>query len=209
METWQIAVVVGVIVLIVSAVLLNYFLQRRAAFRSGGGSPPAEPGDPTGSSQHYVFAHRELPGLAFADPTRMLGILQGPDGLRFCSRAWERAGEQVHPQLRSSGEGLFVRCGKVAPDVLLATIALPPPRESPEAWFVGLVAQLPPDATTLDAVKQVRVITLEESHDYQRDVRCTMLCEWTADGTHHNHGDGPEAEEGAFVGAVLRLLGGG
>ena len=33
-----------------------------------------------------------------------------------------------------------------------------------------------------------------------------MLCEWTAEGTHKNYGDGPPADEELFVEAVLDLL---
>ncbi len=51
-----------------------------------------------------------------------------------------------------------------------------------------------------------RFFTLEHGIDLATRSACTYLCEWTHEGTHRNHGIGPEAEPEAFVGAILQRL---
>lgn len=162
--------------------------------------------DHSGPSQHYVFAHRAIPSVAFADPKNLLAILHGEDADQFLRDLWDRAGRGLDESCLRAPDGLEVQVGWASDDLLLTTIVLPTPQRSPEAWFVALATRVPDGGSTVDDIGEVRVMTLEESHDFVADARCTMMCEWLPNGDHRNHGAGPEVAAAAFAEAVSNIL---
>lgn len=159
-----------------------------------------------GPSQHYVFVHRALPSVMFGDPSWFLAVLNGPDAGRFLGDLWARAGERSDPTSRRAGEGLAAETFVEGP-YLFALVTLPPPEAPAEAHLAAAVARFAdPDAPSLDALAWSRFFTLEHGRDFRTEEPCTFLCEWTREGTHRNLGEGPPAEAGGFVRAVLGQL---
>lgn len=159
------------------------------------------------ASQAYVFAHQAIPHEALREPSRFLGILGGPDGERYLSDLWQHAGGFADPATLRPPEGLHHSVSFTGNGVI-ALVWPPAPAEVPEAHIVGVFAKLAdPYAATLRDLAWVRVFTLEQGHDNVRDEPLNMLCEWTAEGTHRNHGKGPmSTDERPFVDAVYDLL---
>jgi len=160
------------------------------------------------SSQAYLFAHRAVPKEAFSDPARFLSIINGPDAGRYMADIWNHVAQFCEPaavrpdevpraEIRGEGNGLSV------------IIFMPPPREMTEAHFVGAFSRFADaDNPSLDDLAWFRLFTLEHSIDPTTNAQLTMLCEWTPDGTHLNHGAGPPPVEQAFVEAVHDQIGG-
>jgi hypothetical protein len=159
------------------------------------------------ASQHYEFAHTALPTVMFHNPARTLSVLNGPDAKRFVHDLWVYAGERMPPENQRPADGLAVTVGRAGNSGVIATVRMPPPRKSPEAYPVAIVAEFAdPAAPSFDRLAYVRYFTLEHGHDIVTGRPCTILGEWTHHGTHHNFGPGPTGDTEAFVEAVLDLL---
>jgi hypothetical protein len=95
-----------------------------------------------------------------------------------------------------------VRVGKYP----CAVVEMPRPRAITEAFFVAAVLLADPDREMPDPKEVVlRYFTLEKGFTFEGPPR-TVLCEWTAEGTHCNYGDGPAPRLEAFLQAVEELL---
>ncbi|MEZ4454457.1 MAG: hypothetical protein R3B09_33710 [Nannocystaceae bacterium] len=145
------------------------------------------------SRQAYLFAHRALCQELFANPPRILAILQGPDGGRYLGDLWRHCGRFVAPGTATEPPPLQPEVARIG-DRLVTHVRMPPPREPTEAHAVVLVAGLRPDAVDLSGLTTCRYYTLEHAIDIHRDAPMTMLCEWTVEGVHRNHGAGPPAD---------------
>jgi hypothetical protein len=129
-------------------------------------------------SPAYQFAFRFLPSLCFSDPCATRRALLQPG---FIETLWTHLG--VHrqefgtqpPRLETFGEVLLVR--------------MPPPSQSPEAYFVAMVGE------------EARLYTLELGDDLENDEPCTFFCACTPSG-HANYGKGPKPEVAAFLAAL-------
>lgn len=157
-------------------------------------------------SQHYTYCHRALPSIFFHDPSWFFAVVNGADCQRFLTDVWAKAGERGDPGSRRGPEGLRGEAFIDGP-YLLALIHLPAPDEPAECHFVCAVAGFAePNKPSVDNLAWSRIFTLERGVDFQTEAPITFLCEWTQEGAHRNLGGGPEAEAGAFVGAVLQVL---
>ena len=151
-------------------------------------------------AQHYAFAHREIPGVVFANPTAFLSVMARGEGDGFIRFLWDSAA-------RSSGipgepaTDIAVHVYRRPDGRILAVIDCPPPQESPEAHFVAVADVTEPGSEGV----AVRVFTLEASVDVMTNKPMTMLCEWTAQGIHANLGAGPPPDRQEFVSAIGRV----
>lgn len=179
------------------------------------GRKPAPPPDPLAGldadqprCHHYTLAHIALRSLAHEQPLMFLGVLGSPEADRFLASVFADVSahcREREPQPDFASTDLAVHRGRVGP-YPCAAIVMPPPRTTPEAYFVAAVLMVdvtntpepPADAT-------LRYFTLEYGLALGGPPR-TVLCEWTAEGTHSNYGDGPEPELGAFLRAVEAKL---
>lgn len=142
---------------------------------------------------HYGFAHRVLRDMLFSDPRKFFAFLGQPEGPGILRRVWMEYGVQLPPDDRLPAEGLDCcarefNAGVWCPAIL---VEFPPPEEVAEAHFAVAV---------IDDVS--RYFTLERGLDLAEGTPRTVLCEWRADGTHLNYGDGPEPDGALFLAAV-------
>ncbi len=159
------------------------------------------------SSQAYVFAHQALPALAFSEPGKLLAILNGPDAEKFLQNLWGTAGQQCGPDDQRAADGLSHTVNAAGTTGVIAAVKLPEPKEVGEAHYVGIFGRFAtPEEPDLFNLKWVRVFTLEYGLHPVGENRCTMLCEWTYEGTHKNYGEGPPPDEEAFVEAAMNLM---
>lgn len=145
---------------------------------------------------HYRFAHRYLAVIAFKSPDRLQNELH-LKGESMLLDAWKSVGKDLPRKQRVAPDGLHLDW---APFGLreVALITLPPPIATPEAYFVAIVfgGALMPD-----------VFTLEHADDIETGEPYTVLGEWKVDGTHVNHGRGPQPDKAEMVQTILAHLG--
>ncbi len=160
---------------------------------------------PPAREQHYIFAHMVLPGMGFSRPGEMLLTLGSDEAADSLKVLWKMAGEDLPSHERVVPEGLscFMRkCG----DYAIAIITLPKAINTTEAHFTacafGPVSQVPEGQLHN---LPMRYFTLEVGFTLSGEAR-TTLCEWTADPTHLNMGDGPDPEPEAFYNTICALL---
>ncbi len=158
----------------------------------------AEPRD-----HHYLFAHRLLPSLFFADPAGLMAAL-GRERAALLTRMWRLLGDKeiVANAERIAPLGLWCEMRDVA-GISVALVSLPPPRAATEAYFVAL-AYRPAPRRLFGPRPLVRYLTLEYGLGLDGEP-LTVLCEWHK-GTHQNHGMGPGPTRDAFFEAVRGLL---
>ena len=153
---------------------------------------------------HYTFAHVALRQIAFDDPLTFLGVLASPDAMRFLADVLRQVREHckdVEPLADFSVEEVTVHKRRIG-RFPCAIIEMPPPQEVPEAFFVGAVLLVDP-TQEIDESKGVDLhyYTLEKGAVFEGVPR-TVLCEWTADGSHLNFGFGPPPTVDAFFGVL-------
>lgn len=182
------------------------FFRRRPRAPDNAGDEPADLDEPR--CHHYALAHLALRGVAFDQPLGFLGVLASPDARHFLSDMLASVAEHCkdrEPRPDFSVDDLRVhrlRIGKYP----CAVIEMPRPRAVAEAHFVAAVLLADPSDGLPDGERiPVRYVTLEKGSTIGGGAR-TVLCEWTADGTHANFGDGPPAELPAFARAVEELI---
>lgn len=143
---------------------------------------------------HYVFAHRELPGIARRFAPNLVGLAREgrlDDALRT---TWTGVGEALPPEDRLAPDGLAAELRSLgAGEAIL--VRFPPPAHVTEAYLALVVLEPGPD---------VRYFLLEHGWNLDDSPR-TVLGEWT-EQAHLNLGDGPAADADTFVAAVERLL---
>jgi hypothetical protein len=157
---------------------------------------------------HYMLAHYALRTVAHDKPLAFLGVLASPDATHFLSDLMESVSEHCkdrerHPDFSVEAIRIHtLRIGKYP----CAVVQMPKPRAPTEAFFVAGVLLADPNEEMPESDRvALRYFTLEKGITLGGPAR-TVLCEWTADGTHANFGDGPPAELRAFCGAVEELL---
>ncbi|MFP4436329.1 MAG: hypothetical protein ACLFVO_03705 [Chloroflexaceae bacterium] len=161
------------------------------------------PAKPRG--QHYAFAHRVLPALAWTHPDRLLELLTSSERDAFLQAVWASAGEQQPPADQVDGAVLHSSIHHHGPHTI-SLIILPPPIASIEAYFVALVFT---DASAANIAAtgsdSVRCFTLESGRNIFTEEEYTVLAEWRQDG-HYNLGSGPPPESQAFLERLTALL---
>lgn len=174
--------------------------RRRAQLRMRDGADPT-PGKGA-ASQRYRFAHEALRSVALSDPIDFVRGMRASDALPRLQALWKLAGHGNHTS--APPHGLWHRVARLGPDVVLAVVRLPVPAETGEAHFAALVAsELPLPATGLG---DARFFTLELSRRLDTGASFTMICEWTKDGAHVNHGRGPDVLDSSVPGVSDRAF---
>lgn len=165
---------------------------------------PPTSGDADPRPAHYVFAHYALRGIALSHPEQCLAVLASDEAKRFLAAILNSVNEQLgasEPAADFTAEDIRIQTTR-AGDHPCAVIEMPPARATAEAHFVAIVlpggfGEQPAGAAPLPA----RYFTLEKGFELSGEPR-TVLCEWTADGTHSNFGDGPPPTVADFVAAI-------
>lgn len=153
-------------------------------------------------AQHYVFAHYTLREQAFEATDSLLSALTNRDqgyirdqwfnAMVRCSM-WDLPFDSTWFPL----EEIHFSALKQR-EVSCYVISLPEPRHESEVFFVAVVQSSSED---------VKYYTLEKG--FQNDgTPQTVFCEWTPDGSHLNHGDGPPATVEAFTESIFRFMNG-
>jgi hypothetical protein len=185
--------------------LFDFFRRKRHAAEP---ALPAFDALPEARCHHYTLAHVALRGVALRDPLLYVGVLASPDADRFLSDLFRSVADHClarEPEPGFTAADLTVHRLRVGV-FPCAVVELPPPRAMAEAHFTAAVLLADPAAgLPKDGPVPVRYFTLEMGFSLDGSNR-TVLCEWTADGTHANFGDGPEATVPAFVAALERLV---
>lgn len=160
---------------------------------------------------HYAFGHVALRKAFFHDPAKLVQALEA-DGERLIGEIWNEVGRMIQAENGDAAllpaDGLELSLHAVGPRTMAAVIALPPPREMPEAHFVALVVERPRPGPSFHIGRMPdpgRYFTLELGMDVLSQERRAVLCEWTREG-HANCGTGPEPTAEAFVQRVIEIL---
>jgi hypothetical protein len=148
---------------------------------------------------HYIFAHKAIPSLFFHEPEKFLSIMS-VHADAFLRDFWNKVGESVDKTELVAADGLACEVRKIVNGDVGALITLPPPERITEAYFVAPVYR--PQAGSKNG--RTRFITLEYSPDRES---LSVLCEWTAEGSHLNSGDGPEPKPEDFWKVVCTRVG--
>ena len=160
----------------------------------------------TPRQHHYQFAHRALPQFGLAGVAQTLDILKTPMGGPFLIDIWDKVGQDLPKQERLPPSGLACSSHQTADGRSVIVVALPPPEEMTEAWFVAFLRV--PEERRLMIFKSpatLRCFTLEKGVNLEDGAQRTVLCEWTRDGNHMNFGDGPSPTVEAFVAAIANV----
>ena len=170
---------------------------------------------------HYAFAHQFLPQYVQQNPFAFFSYLYnqnlpgGPiEPTRFIHSRWSmiflsRAGLEWGGFRRVTDLSMSIQelGGRAS-----ALVQMPPPEESPEAYFVCVVSFARPAAFLLPAPEasscphdfRARVFTLE-AHAHG-DGNNGLMCEWTKEAKHENFGVAVPADRIAFLSALESLL---
>lgn len=163
---------------------------------------------PQPRDHHYLFAHRTLPQLVFRKTDDFLAAVveRGAEPLQAL---WQWLAEQLEPPaVAVASDGLAGEVMTLDGVGLAVLFTLPPPACPTEAYFTAAVLQTPSDASPEPPEPVVRYLTLERTVAIPGNVRSepTVIGEWTAEGTHRNHGAGPEPTRQGFIGAIQALV---
>jgi hypothetical protein len=150
---------------------------------------------------HYSFAHLALRQAAFDHPPACLGLLASLEASGFLADLWQ----QVDEHCRSRGEtstinpAEFIVHKLCLGDYPCAIVEMPEPWFVTGAHFIALILHVPLDQIDpQDRDAPLLYFTLERGASLD-GVERTVLCSWTNDGMHCNHGSGPEPSLKAFV----------
>lgn len=159
--------------------------------------------------QYYLFAHAALREFAFEQPMFAFGgVLSDELRDKTGSALWE----SVTEQLQGSGEpteaypgieSKIAKCGAFP----CAIVKMPTPQKQTEAHFVAIVLRI--DTEKDDPEKSQPVPVSYFTLEHGGPGGGTVLGEWTKDGEHVNHGEGPAPEWEAFENAVTRQVASG
>ena len=167
---------------------------------------------------HYTFAHRFLPAYVWQNPAAFFRALYGEidrgqptDPTRFLQSRWHAifepdyglvTDESVDPIATPKSKYVFRRVSDLSMTLhdvgggRAALVRMPPPEQSPEAYFVCILET------------GARVITLEYTREElasKHEGDQGIICEWVregASGIHRNFGAGVAPEPEAFLHAV-------
>ena len=161
---------------------------------------------------HYLFAHALLPKMVFGGvPERLLPMIVGSDFGLFAFGVWNEVAKRLPPEKRIALNEPMRSESRELEGYATAIVTLPAAERVTEAICVA-VAIKPGRKKLLGGTTPatVRYLTLELSEDPIRKAACTVVCEWRKDGSHVNHGEGPDPNAEivtAFatrIGSILR-----
>jgi len=180
--------------------------RRQKASSPDPGSADADLDEPR--CDHYSFAHYALRIVAHENPWQCLAVLASPEAQTFLSDLLN----SVAGHCKERGKDSNLR----ASDIIIhrvraggrpcAVLEMPLPRAIAEAFYMAVVLLVDPSSESPESEKgAIRYFTLEKGVVLDGPPR-TVLCEWTAEGSHVNFGDGPAPRVHAFVQAIEGLL---
>jgi hypothetical protein len=179
--------------------------------RKGASSPDPQPANDDLDEPrcgHYTFAHYALRSVAHQNPMECLAILASPRARAFLSDLLRSVAEHCRARGKESDlavDDIIVHPVRAAGNPC-AVVEMTRPRAVAEAHFVAAVLLVGADpGSPGEGQPSVRYFTLEKGMSFEGPPR-TVLCEWTAEGSHVNYGDGPEPGVDAFVQAVAALV---
>lgn len=147
---------------------------------------------------HYVFAHVALPSVVHRGMNANSVDLRELASSDMFRDLWAKVGENVDGQ-RLSEAGL--RAEYIATDdgsVEGILITMPEATQMSEAIAAAIVRVTRKRMFVFKRC-ELRYLTLELGMDFDDQMQVsgsrTVLCEWTADGAHHNMGTGPAVGE--------------
>jgi hypothetical protein len=160
------------------------------------------------TQHHYVLGHVALRQICQSDPVGFFGIMASPHRENFLADVWR----QIRNDCDAGGEPSFsIQDLGVTPcrvkDFPCLLLTMPPPKNVPEAIFVGIVLKVDMTQAQPPAgeIPEVLYATLEKGIHLGDGSERTVLCAWRAN-LHVNYGDGPPADRTAFLAAVEKLI---
>jgi len=162
--------------------------------------------------RHYMFAHVALRQMAFEYPVEVIAALGSGKSSELIDDLWNSVdqacteqGDNDQPPVNPADIKVHrMRIGEFP----TAVVEMPKPIGTTEAYFTAIVLCVDPKQAghAKDDMK-VRYFTLEkgailDTDDFDR----TVLCEWTADGSHINSGGGAIPELSSFIEAITAQL---
>lgn len=150
---------------------------------------------------HYLFAHRVVPAMFFADPLKFLDTLEN-NGEGLLNFLWGKIGQDMKEEDRLEPEGLGFELRQLGNGVRVGVIRLPKPKGLSEAYLTAAVYQAAEGAQE----ERRRYFTLERGMTLRGKLG-TVLGEWEGVKNHLNFGDGPDPQVGSFVEAIERKMG--
>jgi hypothetical protein len=93
-------------------------------------------------SQHYQFVYQAVPVLFHHSHKDFMSLLER-DGMKFLQFWWEHAGEEIDETGEQTMEGMAYEFREYKPGKQMALLTLPPPRVTPEAFFMALIPPPP------------------------------------------------------------------
>lgn len=164
-----------------------------------------KPSFPPVRLHHHSMAHGVLRDLALKDPVPFLVFMGAPDPSRYISKLWELNCKWCDDSAARPAFGaadFSVHTGEIN-NCPYALVELPAPIAATEAYFVALALSVPIEAIENNTAP-ARYFTLEYSPLCNANPPM-VLGEWTAEGTHLNHGAGPRPTREAFLEALAAL----
>jgi hypothetical protein len=150
--------------------------------------------------QHDSFVHRALRDLAFRDPEACLWAFRSRDARAYLQALWDHVTAECgagDPALSAEQIRLYELTLAGFPCIV---VEMPEPEARAEAHFVALVFRTASVGRIEVADEPAVLYWTLERRDRKGDTR---LCEWRADGTHRDHGKGPDPTLEAFLAAVV------
>lgn len=159
-----------------------------------------------GSRHHYALGHIALRQICKANPLGFFGAMASEDRGLFCKEVWDSVCKHCAPTGKPAFDITDVKISTMRlADYPTVLIRMPPPANIAEAHMVAIVLKIPRDAQTQPDNAEFAYFTLEKGADEDGTER-TVLCSWSMDDTHSNHGDGPPVDKDAFLAAVEKML---
>lgn len=158
---------------------------------------------------HSTLTHVVLRQAAFDRPTQFVTELAAPSGEGLPASLWESVAEICTDQNQPF---------EIDPDDILlhkltvgswpcAIVEMPSAAFPTEAFFIALILTI--DLADRDqgfGEVPLRYLTLEFDCTDDDEIQ-TVIGEWSQDGTHFDHGAGPEPTLGAFVTRIAEIIG--
>ena len=160
-----------------------------------------------GSRHHYELAHRAIRGYCNGNPGLFFKTMQSPHKARFLlEMIWDAVCANCDDGGQASFSSSDIEIDSYhVNECPCIVFTMPTPANMAEAHFVGIVLHRDTDPEWVPDGPRFRYFTLEKGLE-KDDSERTVLCEWTADGTHLNYGDGPETKKDLFIEAITEKL---
>jgi hypothetical protein len=152
---------------------------------------------------HHRFAHQTLRQEVFADPARVVGILQGPGGRVHLSQMWDNHNRAMGISAAANpDDGLNAEMTQVGP-YSAVIVTMPPPQRQGEAYFAGIVLRsyVRQDGAVIQRQPVLLYYTLESTGGTGN----ASLCEWEA-GDHVGFSDSIPPQFAAFREAMWQKV---